>query len=77
MADRRGRLMANDNRAADTPLSTIQALDIPQQTSPATATVLKLIERVSPGRHLEPYGREEQPRTEWTVYGNQVERRLF
>ena len=37
----------------------------------------ELIERVSPGPYLELYGREEQPRTEWTVYGNQVERRLF
>jgi N6-adenosine-specific RNA methylase IME4 len=36
-----------------------------------------LIERVSPGPYLELYGREEQPRTEWTVFGNQVERRLF
>jgi N6-adenosine-specific RNA methylase IME4 len=36
-----------------------------------------LIERVSPGPYLELYGREEQPNTEWTVYGNQVERRLF
>lgn len=39
--------------------------------------VRKLIERVSPGPYLELYGREEQPRTQWTVYGNQVERRLF
>ena len=37
----------------------------------------ELIERVSPGPYLELYGREEQPRSEWTVYGNQVERRLF
>lgn len=36
-----------------------------------------LIERVSPGPYLELYGREEQPNTGWTVYGNQVERRLF
>ena len=37
----------------------------------------ELIEQVSPGPYLELYGREEQPNTEWTVYGNQVERRLF
>ena len=37
----------------------------------------KLIEQVSPGPYLELYGREEQPNTAWTVYGNQVERRLF
>jgi N6-adenosine-specific RNA methylase IME4 len=37
----------------------------------------RLIEKVSPGPYLELYGREEQPRTEWTVYGNQVERKLF
>jgi N6-adenosine-specific RNA methylase IME4 len=36
-----------------------------------------LIERVSPGPYLEMYGREEQPECGWTVYGNQVERRLF
>lgn len=36
-----------------------------------------LIERVSPGPYLELYGREEQPNFGWTVYGNQVERRLF
>lgn len=37
----------------------------------------ELVERVSPGPYLELYGREEQPNTGWTVYGNQVERRLF
>ena len=37
----------------------------------------ELIERVSPGPYLELYGREEQPNAGWTVYGNQVERRLF
>lgn len=36
-----------------------------------------LIEQVSPGPYLELYGREEQPNSGWTVYGNQVERRLF
>jgi N6-adenosine-specific RNA methylase IME4 len=36
-----------------------------------------LIEQVSPGPYLELYGREEQPNSDWTVYGNQVERRLF
>ncbi len=37
----------------------------------------ELIEQVSPGPYLELYGRVEQPNTDWTVYGNQVERRLF
>jgi N6-adenosine-specific RNA methylase IME4 len=37
----------------------------------------ELIEQVSPGPYLELYGREEQPNSGWTVYGNQVERRLF
>jgi len=37
----------------------------------------QLIEQVSPGPYLELYGREEQPNTNWTIYGNQVERRLF
>lgn len=36
-----------------------------------------LVERVSPGPYLELYGREEHPSTDWTIYGNQVERRLF
>ena len=36
----------------------------------------ELIERVSPGPYLELYGREEHPSSGWTVYGNQVERRL-
>lgn len=37
----------------------------------------ELIEQVSPGPYLELYGREEQLNSDWTVYGNQVERRLF
>jgi len=36
-----------------------------------------LVERVSPGPYLELYAREELPHSAWTVYGNQVERRLF
>ena len=36
-----------------------------------------LIEQVTPGPYLEMYGREEQHSGEWTVYGNNVERRLF
>ena len=39
--------------------------------------VRELIERVSPGPYLEMYGREEIPHSHWTVYGNQVDRRLF
>lgn len=39
--------------------------------------VRQLIEQVSPGPYLELYGREEIPNSQWTVYGNQVERRLF
>ena len=41
------------------------------------AIVQVLIERVSLGPYLELYGREELPNSAWTVYGNQVERRLF
>ena len=41
------------------------------------AIVRQLIEQVSPGPYLELYGREELPDSPWTVYGNQVERRLF
>jgi len=36
-----------------------------------------LVEKVSPGPYLELYGREEIPGSQWTVYGNQVERRLL
>lgn len=36
-----------------------------------------LIEKVSPPAYLELYGREEIHEPGWTVYGNQVERRLF
>ncbi len=39
--------------------------------------VRTLIERVSPGPYLELYGREALPDSAWTVYGNQIERRLF
>lgn len=35
-----------------------------------------LVERVSPGPYLELYGREELPNSEWTVYGNEVEKRF-
>jgi N6-adenosine-specific RNA methylase IME4 len=41
------------------------------------AVIRSLVERVSPGPYLELYGREELPDTAWTVFGNQVERRLF
>lgn len=41
------------------------------------ARIRSLIERVSPGPFLELYGREELPHSEWTVYGNQIEKRLF
>ena len=37
----------------------------------------EMIERVSPGPHLEMYGRQISPNSLWTVYGNQVEPRLF
>ena len=36
-----------------------------------------LIEKVSQPPYLEMYGRAEIPDSAWTVYGNQVERRLF
>jgi N6-adenosine-specific RNA methylase IME4 len=37
----------------------------------------EMVEQVSPGPYLELYGREEQLSANWTVYGDQVERRLF
>lgn len=39
--------------------------------------VRELIEKVSPGPYLELFGREEIPNSQWTVFGDQVERRLF
>lgn len=39
--------------------------------------VRELVESVSPPPYLELFGREELPDSLWTVYGNQVERRLF
>ncbi len=36
-----------------------------------------LVERVSPGPYLELFGREELPNSAWTVFGDQIERRLF
>jgi N6-adenosine-specific RNA methylase IME4 len=39
--------------------------------------VRAFVERVSPPPYLELYGREELPESAWTVYGNQIERRLF
>ena len=41
------------------------------------SAVRMLVERVSPGPYLEMYGREQLPGSAWTVYGNQVEPRLF
>ncbi len=39
--------------------------------------VRMLIERASPGPYLELFGREELPRSQWTVFGDQIKRRLF
>ena len=39
--------------------------------------IRSLIERASPPQYLELYGREELPNSAWTVYGNQIEPRLF
>jgi N6-adenosine-specific RNA methylase IME4 len=36
-----------------------------------------IIERVSPGPYLELFGREAVPKSHWTIFGNQVEPRLF
>lgn len=40
------------------------------------AVVRQLIEQVSPAPYLEMYGRQAFPGSEWTVYGNQVQRSL-
>ena len=36
-----------------------------------------IVEQVSPGPYLELFGREEIPNSDWTVFGDQIERRLF
>lgn len=47
------------------------------QHSRKPGVIRSLVEKVSPGPYLEMYGREELPHSQWTVYGNQVEKRLF
>ena len=39
--------------------------------------IREIIERVSPGPYLELFGRRELPNSQWTVFGNQVERMFF
>jgi len=39
--------------------------------------VRSLVEKTSPGPYLELFGREALPDSQWTVFGNQVEQRLF
>ena len=39
--------------------------------------VRQLVEAASPGPYLELFGRIEVPNSDWTVFGNEVERRLF
>ena len=39
--------------------------------------VRMLIERVSPGPYIELFGRQELPYSDWTVFGNDIDRRLF
>jgi N6-adenosine-specific RNA methylase IME4 len=38
--------------------------------------VREVVEQVSPGPYLELFGRQEIPFSDWTVFGNEVERRL-
>jgi N6-adenosine-specific RNA methylase IME4 len=58
---------------------TIRSWQLAQRTVHSRKPFLfrHLIEQVSPGPYLELYGREEHPNTGWTIYGNQVERKLF
>lgn len=41
------------------------------------AAVRALVERASPGPYLELFGREELPDSQWTVFGDQVEKKMF
>jgi N6-adenosine-specific RNA methylase IME4 len=41
------------------------------------SVVRAMIEKVSPGPYLELFGRERMMDSQWTVYGNQVENKLF
>jgi N6-adenosine-specific RNA methylase IME4 len=53
-------------------------LELPRREhSQKPDSIRLLIEHVSPGPYLEMYGREELPNSNWTVYGDQIERRLF
>jgi N6-adenosine-specific RNA methylase IME4 len=47
------------------------------QHSRKPEAVRLLIERISPGPYLELFGRAEVHAPGWTVFGNQIERRLF
>ena len=67
----RGRLRFRDR----TLQSWVQAKRTTHSRKPGE--IRTLIERASPGPYLEMYGREELRDSEWTVYGNQIERRLF
>jgi N6-adenosine-specific RNA methylase IME4 len=51
-------------------------LDRTEHSSKPDAIRVK-VEKVSPGPYLEMYGRVFMPDSPWTVYGNQVKRRLF
>jgi len=67
----RGSLTFRDNSVR----SWIESHRGPHSRKPAV--IRSLIERVSPGPYLELYGREKLPDSQWTVYGNQIETRLF
>lgn len=67
----RGRLTFRDRTRA----SWIQTPRTRHSRKPGV--VRTLIESVSPGPYLELYGREELPNSAWTVYGDQIEPRLF
>lgn len=67
----RGGLKFRDNRQA----SWIGADRTSHSRKPAV--IRALVEKVSPGPYLELYGREAFPDSQWTVYGNQIERKLF
>ncbi len=67
----RGRLPFADNMQRSWLLSRRR------QHSRKPYAVRELIEKVSPGPYLELFGREELPASDWTVFGDQVERRLF
>lgn len=67
----RGRMPFNDN------MQRSWLLNRRTRHSQKPFAIREIIEKVSPGPYLELFGRQEIPNSQWTIFGDQVERRLF